>query len=65
VLDGQLTSVSLATVELRLDDGGGTHLIFTEHSAFLDGLDDPAEREHGTGLLLDRIDALLASEVPA
>jgi uncharacterized protein YndB with AHSA1/START domain len=65
VLDGQLTSVSLTTVELRLDDGGGTHLIFTEHSAFLDGLDDPAEREHGTGLLLDRIDALLASEVPA
>jgi uncharacterized protein YndB with AHSA1/START domain len=65
VLDGQLTSVSLTTVELRLDDGGGTHLIFTEHGAFLDGLDDPAEREHGTGLLLDRVDALLASEVPA
>ncbi len=65
VLDGQLTSVSLTTVELRLDDGGGTHLIFTEHGAFLDGLDDPAEREHGTGLLLDRIDAVLASEVPA
>jgi uncharacterized protein YndB with AHSA1/START domain len=64
-LDGHLTSVSLTTVELRLDDGGGTHLIFTEHGAFLDGLDDPAEREHGTGLLLDRIDALLASEVPA
>ncbi len=65
VLDGRLTSVSLTTVELRLDDAGGTHLIFTEHGAFLDGLDDPAEREHGTGLLLDRIDALLASEVPA
>ena len=65
VLDGQLTSVSLTTVELRLDDGGGTHLIFTEHGAFLDGLDDPAEREHGTGLLLDRLDAVLASEVPA
>ena len=65
LLDGRLTSVSLTTVELRLDDAGGTHLIFTEHGAFLDGLDDPAEREHGTGLLLDRIDALLASEVPA
>ena len=65
VLDGQLTSVSLTTVELRLDDGGGTHLIFAEHGAFLDGLDDPAERERGTGLLLDRLDALLASEVPA
>ena len=65
LIEGRLTSVSLTTVELRLDDGGGTHLIFTEHGAFLDGLDDPAEREHGTGLLLDRIDALLASEVPA
>ena len=57
--------MSLTTVELRRDDGDGTHLIFTEHGAFLDGLDDPAEREHGTGLLLDRLDALLATEVTA
>jgi uncharacterized protein YndB with AHSA1/START domain len=46
-LDGRLTSVSLATVEPRSDDAGGTHLVFTEHGAFLDGLEDPAEREHG------------------
>jgi uncharacterized protein YndB with AHSA1/START domain len=65
-LDGQLTSVSLTTIELRPDDGGGgTHLIFTEHGAFLDRLEDPAEREHGTGLLLDRLEAFLADAVPA
>jgi uncharacterized protein YndB with AHSA1/START domain len=67
LLDGRLTSVSLSTVELRPDDdgGGGTHLIFTEHGAFLGGLEDPAEREHGTGLLLDGLEAFLAREVPA
>jgi uncharacterized protein YndB with AHSA1/START domain len=64
-LDGVLTSVSLTTIELRGDAGGGTHLIFTEHGAFLDGLEDPAEREHGTGLLLDRLEAFLADAVPA
>lgn len=68
LLDGHLTSVSLTTVELRPDHndgGGGTHLIFTEHGAFLDGLEDPAEREHGTGLLLDRLAAFLAGGVTA
>ena len=64
LLDGRLTSVSLTTIELRPDDGD-THLIFTEHGAFLDGLEDPAERAHGTGLLLDTLEAFLASEVPA
>jgi len=64
-LDGRLTSVSLATVEPRSDDAGGTHLVFTEHGAFLDGLEDPAEREHGAGLLLDELEAFLDSEVPA
>jgi uncharacterized protein YndB with AHSA1/START domain len=65
LLDGRLTSVSLTTVELRAGDGGGTHLVFTEHGAFLDDLEDPAEREHGTGLLLERLEAFLASEVRA
>jgi uncharacterized protein YndB with AHSA1/START domain len=64
LLDGRLVSVSLTTIELRPDDGG-THLVFTEHGAFLDGLEDPAEREHGTGLLLDGLAVLLAAEVPA
>jgi len=64
LIDGRLTSVSLTTVELRSDDDDGTHLIFTEHGAFLDGLDDPAEREHGTGLLLDGLETFLAGEMP-
>ena len=50
VLDGRLVSVSLATIELH-PEGSGTRLVFTEHGAFLDGLDDPAAREHGTGKL--------------
>ena len=57
--------MSLTTVELRPGEGGGTHLMFTEHGAFLDDLEDPAEREHGTGLLLDRLKAFLTSEVTA
>jgi uncharacterized protein YndB with AHSA1/START domain len=47
-------SVSLATVELK-PDGEGTRLVFTEQGAFLDGLDDPAQRESGTGTLLDQL----------
>jgi uncharacterized protein YndB with AHSA1/START domain len=66
LLDGQLPSVSLTTIELGPDDDdGGTHLIFTEHGAFLDGLEDPAEREHGTALLLNGLEALIGGEVPA
>jgi uncharacterized protein YndB with AHSA1/START domain len=69
LLDGRLTSVSLTTIELRPNDGDGdgdgTHLIFTEHGAFLNAIEDPAEREQGTGVLLDRLEAFLADEVPA
>ena len=65
LINGRLTSVSLTTVELRANDDGGTHLVFTEHGAFLDGLDDPAHRAHGTALLLDGLEALLAGEVRA
>jgi len=39
--------------------------MFTEHGAFLDALEDPAEREHGTGLLLHGLETLLAGEVLA
>ena len=65
VVDGRLASVSLGTIELQPDDGGGTHLFFTEHGAFLDGLEDPAAREHGAHLLLDELEAFLVSEVAA
>ena len=60
LLDGRRVSVSLTTVAVR-PDGDGTRLVFTEHGAFLDDLEDPAEREHGTGLLLDGLTAFLAN----
>ncbi len=45
-----------------MPDGSGCRLVLTEQGAFLDGLDDPAGREHGTGKLLDRLEAVLARE---
>jgi uncharacterized protein YndB with AHSA1/START domain len=57
-LDDALISVSLSTVELK-PDGAGTVLVYTEQGAFLDGLDAPAEREHGTRELLDALGAEL------
>jgi uncharacterized protein YndB with AHSA1/START domain len=53
-LDGKRISVSLATIELK-PDGKGTRLVFTEQGAFLDGFDDPAQRERGTHVLLDAL----------
>jgi len=61
LLEDRLTSVSLTTVEF-FGEEGGTRLLFTEQGAFFDGLDDPAEREHGTGWLLDRLGRVLAGE---
>ena len=57
-LDDTRISVSLATIEL-VPDGSGTRMIFTEHGAFLDGIEDPAEREHGTKLMFDGLAAAL------
>jgi uncharacterized protein YndB with AHSA1/START domain len=51
-------SVSVATVELK-PAGAGTRLVYTEQGAFLDGHDSPAEREHGTGELLNQLGAEL------
>jgi uncharacterized protein YndB with AHSA1/START domain len=57
-LDARKISVSLATIELT-PAGAGTRLKVTEQGAFLDGYDDAGAREHGTGLLLDRLGASL------
>lgn len=57
-LDARKISVSLATIELA-PAGAGTRLKLTEQGAFLDGYDDAGSREHGTGLLLDRLGASL------
>lgn len=60
-LDQTLISISLATVEFK-PAGKGTRLIFTEQGAFLDGYDDVAGREHGTGIGLDNLGAALQRE---
>jgi uncharacterized protein YndB with AHSA1/START domain len=65
--DEQRISVSVATVELApasspQGDGAGTKLTLTEQGVFLDGLDTPAEREHGTRELLDTLAQALSGE---
>lgn len=57
-LDQTRISVSLSTVELK-PAGAGTRLTLTEQGAFLDGHDTPAQREGGTGSLLDALGAEL------
>ena len=47
-------SVSVSTVELRAAEGG-TALTYTEQGVYLDGLDGPGPREHGTRVGLERI----------
>src|SRR6185503_14165314 len=51
-------SVSVTTIELK-PRGGGTHLVFTEQGAFLDGFDNPALREEGTRELLEALERAL------
>ena len=58
--DGHLVSVSLATIEFAGDRE--TRLRFTEQGAFFDGEIAAAQREHGTGKLLDRLERFLAGE---
>jgi uncharacterized protein YndB with AHSA1/START domain len=60
-LDETMISVSLVTIELKAT-GECTRLIFTEQGAFLDGYEDVAGREGGTGTALDNLEELLRSE---
>jgi uncharacterized protein YndB with AHSA1/START domain len=57
-LDDARISVSVATVELKAEEGA-TRLVFTEQGAYLDGLDTPQQREHGTRELLEALGAEL------
>jgi len=59
--DEDRISVSVTTVEI-VPAEGGTLLTMTEQGVFLDGLDDPAAREHGTGELLDALGRAIADE---
>jgi uncharacterized protein YndB with AHSA1/START domain len=60
-LDDKRISVSLLTIELK-PERKGTRLVLTEQGAFLDGFDDPGQRERGTSDLLDALDAELARQ---
>lgn len=53
-LDDTRISVSLTTVELK-PAGEGTHLVFTEQDAYLDGHEPVGPREDGTRALLDAL----------
>ncbi|MDN4075158.1 SRPBCC family protein [Fictibacillus terranigra] len=53
-LDKTRISVSVASVEFKAK-GSGTQLLLTEQGAFLDGLDNVSQREHGTKILLDKL----------
>lgn len=57
-MDEARISVSLVTVEFTRA-GSGTRLVYTEHGAFLDGLDTPQAREEGTRGLLDKLGTTL------
>ena len=57
-IDGNLISVSLATVELK-PEGDATRLIFTEQGAYLDAFDNAEGREEGTRGLLDALGRVL------
>ena len=63
-LEGTRISVSLATVEFTPVAGSGTHLVFTEQGAFLDGHESPAGRAEGMGSLLDALDKEVQGEAP-
>jgi uncharacterized protein YndB with AHSA1/START domain len=61
-VDDTRISASLATVQFE-PAGSGTRLVFTEQAAFLDGHHDPAMREEGTGIGLDRLGTMLQGEM--
>lgn len=60
-IDETRISVSVTTVEF-IPIGTATQLIYTEQGAFLDGHDTPADREHGTKVMLDKLGEELRSE---
>ena len=59
-INGVRHSVSVATVEFA-PSGTGTAVSVTEHGAFLDGHENPPDRQGGTEFTLDRLGALLAN----
>ena len=60
-MDGQRTLVSVATVELHATSAG-THLVYTEQGAYLDGLDSPYSRRTGTTCQLENLATVLKEQ---
>ncbi len=60
-VDGKRMSVSVATVELSAASTG-THVVYTEQGAYLDGLDDAQSRRTGTSSQLDNLTAVLKEQ---
>jgi len=55
----QRISVSVATLEFT-PEGSGTRMVYTDHGVYLDGLDTPEQREHGTQELFNALGLALA-----
>ena len=60
-IGGPRISVSVTTVEFT-PSSDGTRLVLTEQGAYLDGLDTPQQREHGTGELLEALAGVLQAQ---
>lgn len=58
--NGERMSVSLSTVAFDAQ-GGGTHLRYTEQGVYLDALDTPQAREHGTREMLEHLAGALGA----
>lgn len=56
----KIVSASLVTFELSAA-GSGTELHFTEQGAYWQGADGPQMRQHGWGVLLDKLGAAMAT----
>ncbi|MEU8299073.1 SRPBCC domain-containing protein [Micromonospora sp. NPDC048909] len=62
--DGTVVTVSVTTVEFTAD-GDGTRLSLTEQGTYLDGYEQPAWRQQGTGSQLDALAAELTAAATA
>lgn len=54
-MNGRRISVSVATVEVRAGQAGGTDFAITEQGVYLDGLDNSGQRKQGTEDLMDAL----------
>jgi uncharacterized protein YndB with AHSA1/START domain len=62
--DDTVATVSLATIEF-VPEGDGTRVVLVEAGAYLDGREQPAWREEGTGSWLDALGTDLEKQTSA